>query len=549
MSVKKMTASVLAFIMTAASSGGVWAENAATSTAAATNVRIKQELKDDAGRRDREAVLATKEAAGKTSVLDEAEFAKYDNKPLVDLKTVAFNDSSIFSKEELQAICRPFVGTKVSLRDLYKMTALINIAYRDRGAVAAMAVLPEQDVTTGAVKIELVEGRVGELSVSGVKHTKPAFVTKRLRSQSGDLVDSRQFERDLTRINALYDIPSKVALAPGKTFGTTDVDVQVQEPQNLTAMVFTDNAGKDDIGLYRYGVVTSDRSVFGIRDAFTLGTVGSQGMQNAFLSYGLPLNRWGTRFLSSFDYSRTNVIAGDLADLDVIGTYYGGSGRLTQPVYVSQTAVSSLYSEYALKHSTSAFGGNTTFDTKITDYTLGCESMVYGEKSVTNYDAHVISGKDRNASNTYRTYNLSADQVRSTWGTQRLTMKARLQLASSDLIPSSEQYQLGGSATIRGYTEGLLVGDNGYLTGLEYDIALGKALRPFVFVDHGQIMKYRGDVIRNSNMHSLTSAGFGTQIAFAKYFSGKVTYAMPLIDHPYEEHSGPKALFYFQLVF
>ena len=53
-----------------------------------------------------------------------------------------------------------------------------------------------------------------------------------------------------------------------------------------------------------------------------------------------------------------------------------------------------------------------------------------------------------------------------------LNVKAKAQYTEQDFLPSSEQFQIGGVNSVRGYTEGMLVGDKGFavMNELQYDI-------------------------------------------------------------------------------
>jgi hemolysin activation/secretion protein len=531
------------------SSLSIYAEGARTSTPGATGARVKDQVEDALRFDELEKSIQAPVESPQFEPAD-ADFLQYDDTKLVILKEIKFGPSEILSDEELKEISTLYVGKTVSLRDLYKMTARVNFLYRQKGALAAVAVLPQQDITDGIVTVQLIEGRIGKIRVSGNLYTNDDFIINRMKSRSGELVDSNRIQRELIRINSLYDISTRVQLAAGETFGTSDLDIIVVEPQDHDLVLFTDNCGKDDIGEYRLGLVAVERSVLGIRDAFSLGAVGAEGMENLFVSYDVPLNRFGSSLGLGYDYSSTNVKSGDLKDLGIEGAYYGWSVRFKHPLTVSQRLVSKGFIEYDNKHSTSEFDGNVTFDTTITSLSYGFDASLYGPGSVLYFYNTITQGEDEHDSTrSFLRYNAQLDFMRSLGMNARLIAKLKFQLADSDLLPSSEQFQIGGSNSVRGYTEGLLIGDNGYSLSIEYDWAAGRMLRPFVFVDYGDIFRYKGDTVRNSNMHSLVSAGTGAHLTFNEHLTGTVTAAVPLVDHSLEERDGITFLYYLQYNF
>ena len=53
-----------------------------------------------------------------------------------------------------------------------------------------------------------------------------------------------------------------------------------------------------------------------------------------------------------------------------------------------------------------------------------------------------------------------------------LLLRARAQLTRKKLLPPSEQFQIGGASSVRGYPEGFLIGDKGYLVNVELSFPL-----------------------------------------------------------------------------
>ena len=445
------------------------------------------------------------------------------------------------------------MGTKVSLRDLHRIAAKVNALYRRKGAIAAVAVLPEQDITGGAVQIRLVEGRLGAVEVKGARFTKKGFVSSRVDAREGELVDAERVRKSLERLNATYDITSRLVMMPGKTEGTTDYLVSVDEPANYTAAVFTDNAGKEETGLYRAGTVVTDRSVTGHRDAFTFGTVGSHGSESVFGSYDIPVNRFGTKLGTSADWSKTSIKKGEMKDLDVGGSYKGAGFSVTHPFVAAADRLVNAYAKYDYKRSTSEFDGNQTMATRVESVAYGFDATLRGNANVLVFDNSFTNGYDHheNVNRRFMHYNAALTGAQGLGKVGTVILKGRGQLSDDTLLPSTDQFQVGGSATVRGYTEGLLTGDNGYVLTAEFERPLFSSdkVKWFAFYDNGRVCAWRGDAQRTLNHHSLASFGGGLAFSFTKYFSARVTYAVPAVDHPFEDDTHPQWLYSAQLAF
>jgi len=95
-----------------------------------------------------------------------------------ELTDVLFDDSEILTREELSAVKADYVGRAVTLNDLYTIVKRVNQLYADKGFLTCRAFLTEQRIVNGVVKITLVEGRTGKVTVSGNKHTRESFIRK-----------------------------------------------------------------------------------------------------------------------------------------------------------------------------------------------------------------------------------------------------------------------------------------------------------------------------------------------------------------------------------
>ena len=146
------------------------------------------------------------------------------------LRGVEFNRSHFLSKKTLTRIARPYVGHEVDFADLRRLVASINGLYRRRGIITAQAVLPPQKIHAGVVRIRLVEGRVGKVSLEGNTFTRNGYILDRVHLRRGTVVDVAQLRDSLVYFNRTNDIDLKATLRPGARFGLTDVLLQAQEP-------------------------------------------------------------------------------------------------------------------------------------------------------------------------------------------------------------------------------------------------------------------------------------------------------------------------------
>ena len=179
------------------------------------------------------------------------------------LKQVELPESRVLSKEELQKITGAYEGKEVTLDDLYALVGKINGLYQEKGYLTCRAFLAPQTIREGKVKIDLVEGKNGQVEGTGNRSTREKYITDRLHIEPGQISSMHSLNKDLLRFNATNDAQLRIALKAGEKPGTTDYVIAVQEPQIPVTGVCFANAGGKPSGLYRAGLFWQARALSG----------------------------------------------------------------------------------------------------------------------------------------------------------------------------------------------------------------------------------------------------------------------------------------------
>lgn len=471
---------------------------------------------------------------------------------------IEVGESAILDQASIRRIVAPLEGRRVALQELFDAVEAINRLYAEQQAVAARAILPPQKVSGGVVTIRLVEGRVGVIELSDNRDTDERFIRERLSSQPGDLVRIGSLEQDLFFFNTVNDVQLRAVLKPGEAAGTTDYLISVLEPERHQYHFFLDNAGTRDVGRERIGVSYLDRSLTGVRDSLSLGGSLAEGTRSAYVAYSRPVTTGGTRLAFSLDYSEIDIVDGALEPLNVSGDSYNLGLFATHPLRVTRAVLINGFAGLNVKESTTDFDDVTLFETRVRTVSLGFDAQAFGADS-SWYTRHFLTaaregwGNDRNFLN----YNGEGSWLRLLPGGDTLLLRGRAQLSNKDLLPTSEQFQVGGMSSVRGYPEGLLIGDEGYFVSIEYartlrrddgtgpDMASHQPLRGFVFFDHGAAFPFKGDDEDVDRDDFLTSAGFGINIDLGRQFRGRLVAGFPLFTRD-DGKDDPSVHFYVQ---
>lgn len=482
---------------------------------------------------------------------------------VIFIKKILTNPSEILTSEELQKIIHPYEGKQTSIHDLFEVIEKINELYRAKKIIAAKAFLPPQKVEGGIIKIRLIEGHVGKIEVEGNKATKDSFFENRISLKSGDLIKLDTLEKNIIYFNRTNDVQIRAELKPGEEFGTTDCVFKTEEPQKYYAALFFDNAGREDVGLERLGMYLSNNSLLGYRDVLTIGASKADGTNSGNVSYNFPINTLGTRIAASYGFNQIKIRSGPLEHFDIKGDSYDIGLDLSHPLYVERRWKLSGMVGYHKEKSNTEFAGVPLSDIKARCYIFGFDFHSdddYGSWDVFHRFTHANSLTYGTVENDrqFLKYYFSAARLQRLKDKYIAIFRGSAQWADSHLLPSFEQFQVGGQSTVRGYSEGALIGDRGYTLSAEFifplpfrnekifNLLLKDNVKGVAFIDHGAAFPYRPDGNSVQSNDFITGVGFGITFKFSKYFTGRLNLGIPLRNVGESDYKDVRFHFYLQ---
>lgn len=464
------------------------------------------------------------------------------------VREIRFTKSEILSDDELDAVARDFRGRELSLADLQRLAARINELYKRKGVVTAQAVVPPQDVSSGVVTIRLVEGRLGKVRIKGNDSTNESYVVDRLGLKSEDLMDLVTLEAALVRFNRTNDAQLRVELVPGERFATTDLGVLMTEPPHHDMRLTFDTLGATATGKERTGLSYLNRSLFGYRDDFSLSATQATGQFSHSVSYGFPFNSWGGRVNLGYYKDKTAIRNGLLASLKITGESVARVVSLRQPTIVDNAMQIDIVAGGKMRRSYNWIDQVLLQRTDTEDRNLGVEAQLFGEQS--NWFASYIRS-DGNALVTQREgFRIERGALRHNRNLiDGLSFRGNLAWQSTQqvLLPSSEQFFIGGEGSVRGYPVGVFSGDTGQVLNLELHHPLfaanadtaGLGATGFFFADYGRVKPFRAPNSSLANHEALTGVGWGMNAAMGKNAYARLTFGygatrVPLQPRNYE---------------
>jgi hemolysin activation/secretion protein/AraC-like DNA-binding protein len=138
-------------------------------------------------------------------------------------------------------------GTNVSFAAIRAELANLQMAYRERGYVTVSVGLPQQKLTNGTVKVNVTEGRLAAINVTGNRYFSSNNVMRALPSlHTNMLLNSRVLQRELDTANASRDRQIYPVIGPGPEPDTSELTLKVQDQLPLHARLELNNQAPPD---------------------------------------------------------------------------------------------------------------------------------------------------------------------------------------------------------------------------------------------------------------------------------------------------------------
>lgn len=410
----------------------------------------------------------------------------------VVLTRIDFDSSTFLTPAELEAVRARYLGRKVDLAEIGKLVQEVNDLYAEKGQVTASAILPPQKLDGGVLKVGLIEGRIGKVTVTGATRTLPFYLQSQIRATPQSVVDTPELNRRVSIFNRINEVQLRAQLRAGAEFGLTDLELATTEPPRNLAQISYDNQGVRSTGRYQGLLYLKHHNLLGIDDRLVFYGSRSRGSLLGTGSYSVPVSPWGTRLGVSYTRSAFHIVTGTIRELRPEGISESRALTLSQPVFATDAILLQATGSLGTGLSSSKQLDITTAHSGYTKSSGGL-TLNISTQSVNSSSAATwarIDYDDKIAQST-RHFSIAsgntANVLRLNEDIYGLLVGA-WQYTGEKQLPGDQIFQIGGPTTVRGYPIGAAFGNSGFYGQAELHYALPDPLRtlePFIFLDHG----------------------------------------------------------------
>ena len=450
--------------------------------------------------------------------------------------------------------------TELSFDQLQDVAAAITTAYREAGFIVSKAYLPAQSLgPDGRVRIEVLEGRLGEVIVQGTERYRPGVIAAPVDHLRGRILHKSELDSALLYVRDLPGVSTSSVLQPGTEQGETDLVMVAREADRpYRFSVALSNHGTDLTGRYRAQVGMTWDAPLGLGDALSASYVHAfdpqQSSQGA-LSYSIPVPAVpGLGATLGYARSEMEVRSGPFAALGISGpTEIAQLGTDWKFVNRDDLLMQASLRFVRERSSLEALGfqlSDHRFDVAEVAYMLRHVDRRFRGVSLLQASVrHALD--DRSASpdlvtplrdSDFSTLRLSFVRMQYLTRSQRLYLKLNGQYSDDVLVPM-EQFALGGPDSVRAYPISDALGDRGYHVALEYQVdapGFGDKASPFggrpwsevlqleLFVDHGRVSSAAGSLGGASRTFDGAGAGLHFQLPGVNGLDFRLAAAVPV---------------------
>jgi hemolysin activation/secretion protein len=451
----------------------------------------------------------------------------------------------------------PFMGENKTLADVEKAREALEKVYHGQGFLTVLVTIPQQRVNEGVVRLQVTEAPVERLRVVDANFFSPQDMKDAVPELAeGRVPNFTDMQAELMAVNRNPDRRVSPVLRPGKTPGTVDVDLKVQDRRPFHGGVELNDRYSPDTTRSRLTATARWDNLWGKQHS--IGVAVQTAPENTdesrvfSLNYAIPLR--GGDVMALYGVKTDSDVAA-VGTLNVVGRGTVLGLRYIKPLRSSEEFFQSASFGVDHKDFDQAVNliGSGGFNTPIRymPFTLGWDGTWLDDKRKTtrvglaaNFHVQGLVGSEQEFADkrykgrpSYLYLRGHLTQERNYDSGYSLKLRAQWQLAGQALI-SNEQFAIGGADTVRGYLESAALGERGLALSAE---ALSPNLfrlfskadepttqwRALAFVDAGQV-RVIDPLIDEQDRFTLSSVGLGLRLTAANGLRGELVWAYPL---------------------
>lgn len=471
-----------------------------------------------------------------------------------------FAGNTLLSAEQLATVLADLVGRELDFAGLQRATEAVATRYREAGWIARVY-LPEQDISTGLVTLQVIEARYAGLRHEGAEPTlvQRAQIDAWFKSAQaeGAFLDANALDRALLLVDDLPGVSVAGTLVPGQDKGQTALVLQATDEPLVYGDLGLDNTGARSTGSQRATANLNINSPGGRGELVSLNLLHTQGSDYGRIGLTVPDGYNGLRLGVSASSMSYKVVDGpsSITSLQVQGR--SGSLGLDWSYPLLRTRLHNLYFSGGLENKTFAshnINSTASDPQSFSDYESyslrmglsGNRFDDWGGGGASSASAQLLWGRLAymlahsqlgSIDPHYRKLNYSLSRQQSLSEQHSLYASLSGQHATQ-MLDSSEKFYIGGAQTVRAYPTSELGGERGQVLSAEWRWRLSSAWAFTAFVDVGRVVSLPTSSSEQASAMTLRGQGLSLGWQGPMGISTKLSWAHRIGHNPKPTNTG-----------
>ncbi|NTI00399.1 ShlB/FhaC/HecB family hemolysin secretion/activation protein [Agrobacterium rhizogenes] len=470
-----------------------------------------------------------------------------------------------FSATAVDTVTAPYANRCVGVGEINSLLRDLTHLYLNKGFVTSRVYVPAQDIAgTKVLRLVAVEGTLSDIYINGKPAPGSGMLATAFPGMKGHITNLRDIEQGLDQINRLSSNNAKTAMLPGKTDGTSILNIE-NKPDHPWHLSFgNSNLGQEQTGYSKSSASVGYDNLFGINDQWNFSYEHSGpdypwrddgvGKSNSYSgNVSVPYGYW-TLSLNGSWYGYDSSVPGNFGTLQTSGDSKQVGIGADRVIFRDKDSITTLntgltYKEtnnfllgskievgsrkytagdLGISHSRRMLGGLWVFDLSYSQGLNLFDAVAPGDAGAGDADPRF--SKFSGTITVTRPFEVSE---------QRFEINSIVTgQYSPDNLFGAEQISLGGYSSVRGTRETMLYGNNGFFVRNDLvwrtqpfadNAELAKILgefRPYVGLDYGRIARqarYRidgGDMLGWTAGAKLAGGHVNFDIGYSDIFGG-----------------------------
>lgn len=399
----------------------------------------------------------------------------------MEIQTFFVEGVQFMPADVINVVTAEYADRCLNLDHINALLGEIGNWYLDRGYVTTRVYLPPQDLTTGTLRILVVEGRAEDLTFRPEQDKRGRLATA-FPGVEGEVLNIRDLEQGLDQLNRLPSNDAKLKLEPGVREGFTTVVIESDPAKRWRVSYTVDNSGSKSTGVRQRTVAVAVDDIFGLNDMWSLeikpdrNGPGDYGSRTLSGSASIPYGYWTIGYSESW-FTYASIVQATTQAYRSTGISRQKKATLERVVHRDQDSKISVEAALTMKESRNLIAG-TLLETQSRKLTVGALTARHSTK-VLGGSANISLGYERGlrALGAKKDHFLASGDPRAQFDkiTGSTQFSRPFQVVAQNLVAStawtgqwaphtlfgSERLSAGGLSTVRGFKDASASGDVG----------------------------------------------------------------------------------------